>query len=150
MPGRVINSAGLELIKSFESLRLEAYHGAADRPGLFTIGWGHCGDVKPGDRITEHQAEAILSVDLDKFERGVADLTKGITLSDNEFSALVSLSFNIGLGNLASSSLLKYLKAGKPRSEVAAEFLKWRMAGGKVFPGLVRRRAAERSLFLKP
>lgn len=144
---RAVNQETLDLIKSFEGLRLKAYR---DVKGVLTIGYGHTGDVKEGDVVTKHQAEAILQVDLDKFERGVEELTEGVKLSDNEFGALVSLAFNIGLGAFAKSTLLLKLKHGAPRDFCATEFLKWRMAGGKVYPGLVRRRAAERALFLKP
>ena len=139
---RQINPAGLALIKSFEGLRLKAYKCPA---GIMTIGYGHTGDVKKEHVITEHQAEAILSLDLDRFEEGVEKLAPG--LSDNRFSALVSFAFNLGLGALAKSSLLKHVRAGA--MDVAArEFMKWTYASGKVLPGLVRRRAAERALFV--
>lgn len=145
------NSAGVALIKWWESLRLNAYLCPA---GVPTIGYGHTGDVKLGDKITEHQADAILEVDLDKFERGVERLTAGVELNSSEFSALVSFAFNLGLANLERSALLRKLKAGAPRAEVAAEFGKWTKARGPKtkqlveLPGLVKRRAAERDLFL--
>ncbi len=147
------NAAGIALIKAAESLRLKAYLCPA---GVWTIGYGHTGDVKRGDQITEHQADAILSVDLDRFERDVALLTQGITLNENEFSALVSFAFNVGSDidddtkaeGLGDSTLLRKLRAGD-RAGAAAEFLKWTHANGGVMPGLVKRRAAERALFLR-
>lgn len=137
-----INAAGLEILKKFEGLRLDAYRDVA---GVWTIGWGHTGDVKPGMRVTKHQAGAILDVDLDKFERGVGDLVH--VANENQFSALVSLAFNIGLGALGKSTLLKRFNNGEHYA-AGNEFLKWRLSAGKVQPGLVKRRVAERALFL--
>lgn len=139
-----INAGGLDIIKRFEGLKLKAYKCPA---GVWTIGWGHTGDVKPGATITAHQAEAILDADLDRFELGVDKLAPG--LPSNQFSALVSFSFNVGLEALAKSTLLKKLKSGGPLA-AAPEFAKWVRAGGKVLPGLVKRREAERQLFLTP
>lgn len=143
--------AGIALIKRWESLRLRAYKCPR---GIWTIGYGHTGDVKPGDVITSHQAEAILDVDLDKFERGVLQLTQGVQLAQHEFDALVAFAFNVGLGTvkpkptgLAGSALLRKLRQGD-RAGAADEFPKWRKAGGKVLAGLIARRADERALFL--
>jgi lysozyme len=147
------NAAGVELIKSFEKLRLDAYPDPATKGEPYTIGYGHTGDVRLGMRITEHQAEAILDVDLDCFERGIGELTRGVTLNENEFSALVSLAFNIGLANFATSTLLRRLRVGD-KAGAAEQFLVWnkaRVNGVRaVMPGLARRREAERSLFLTP
>lgn len=140
-----LNLAGFELIKSFEGLRLEAYQCQA---GKWTIGYGHTGDVKKGDRITEHQADAILDVDLDRFERGVSTYVK-VPVNENQFSALVSLAFNIGLPAFAESTLLRRLNAGLPL-QAAKEFDKWVYVAGKPNKGLARRRAAERELFARP
>jgi lysozyme len=138
------NQRGIDLIKKYEGLRLKAYLCPAN---VWTIGWGHTGDVKKGDVITEHQAEAILDVDLDKFERGVTDLLKGCIYNQNQFSALVSFAFNLGLGALSKSTLLKLFKAGDAKG-AADEFTKWKYAAGKVLPGLLKRRIEERALFL--
>lgn len=138
------NEAGVDLIKKAEGLRLESYLCPA---GVWTIGYGHTKDVLPASKVTEHQANAILDVDLDKFERRVAQLAPGA--NENEFAAMVSFAFNLGEAALQRSTLLKKFLAGdKPGA--AAEFMKWTYAAGKVLPGLVKRRAAERSLFLKP
>lgn len=140
----ITNAAGRALIKSFESLRLAAYLCPA---GVPTIGWGHTGDVKMGTSITEHQAEAILSVDLDRFERAVTALAP--QANENEFAALVSFAFNCGTNALAVSSLLRYFNQGS-KLAAAQEFGVWVHGGGKVLPGLARRREAERALFLTP
>lgn len=140
---RKVNEKGLSLIKDFEGLRLEAYQCSAS---VWTIGYGHTEGVKSGHRITKEVAEKILMDDLDIFESGVNKATSDLLLSDNEFSALVSLSFNIGLFAFQKSTLLKNLRYGK-KTEAAAEFLKWNKAGGKVSQGLARRRKAEQVLF---
>ena len=142
---RKTNDAGLELIRTSEGLRLNAYRCPA---GVWTIGYGHTGDVKKGDRITEHQANVVLNLDLEHSEGRVAYWVKA-PITDNQFAALVSFTFNLGEGALARSSLLKKVNAGADTA-AAAEFLKWVYATGRVLPGLVRRRAAERRLFLAP
>lgn len=139
-----VNAAGLQLIKRSEGLRLDAYLCPA---GVWTIGYGHTGDVKKGDRITSHQADVLLDHDLDHFERRVEALAPGA--NDNEFSAMVSFAFNLGEAALSRSSLLKKFLAGD-KVGAAAEFMKWKYAAGKVLPGLVLRRSEERNLFLKP
>jgi lysozyme len=143
---RTINKAGLELIKRFEGLRLTAYK---DAIGVWTIGWGHTGsDVTPGLKITTERAEELLRGDLERFEKGVQNLTQGCELTGNEFAALVSLAFNVGLGNFKSSTLLLKLKAGK-YLEASEQFVRWNRAGGKILNGLTKRRLAEKALFLK-
>jgi len=148
---RTTNAAGIALIKEFEGLakqlpdgRIAAY---ADAIGVPTIGYGHTHGVHLGMIISRDEAENLLRQDLATFESGVEKLVK-VSISDNEFAALVAFSFNLGLGNLGSSTLLAKLNAGKPKTEVAAEFLKWTRAGGHVLQGLVRRRQAEQRLFL--
>ena len=148
---RKINEAGRELVKSFEGLRLDSYRCSA---GVATIGWGHTGpDVQIPMTITLEEAETLLSGDLARFERGVEAMLTGYEASDNEFSALVSFAFNVGLANLATSTLLKRHKAGN-RMGAANAFLAWdkarNPATGKLrqLPGLLRRREAERRLYL--
>lgn len=139
----IINDRGRQIIEEAEGLRLEAYRCPA---GVLTIGYGHTGDVREGDRITKHQAEVILEFDLTKYEQAVTKLARGAT--GPQFSAMVSLAFNIGISALEKSTLLKEFNAGRPLN-AAAEFGRWIYAGGKVMPGLVKRRAAERALFLE-
>jgi len=126
-----------------EGLRLEAYRCPA---GKWTIGYGHTGDVQQHHRITRHQAEEIFEYDLSRFEEGVAKLAPKAT--GPQLSACVSLAYNIGLSRFEKSTLLKELNAGRV-ANAAAEFMKWTHAAGKVMPGLVKRRAAERALFLE-
>ena len=140
-----INDAGLQIIKDSEGLRLTGYTCPA---GVATIGWGHTGaDVNVGARITEAQAEAMLKQDLAKFERGVLLYLDGAPTSENQFSAFVSLAFNIGLGAFMKSSALRHHKAGH-RGMAANSILLWVRGGGKALPGLVKRRARERKLYL--
>lgn len=141
---RNINNAGIKLIKSFEGLELKAYRDAVN---ILTIGYGHTGsDVHEGQVITEQEAEELMKKDLERFEKGVSELIK-VTISDNEFAALVSFSYNLGLGNLKQSTLLNCLNKLN-RQDAAQEFLRWNKAGGKVLAGLTRRREAERQLFI--
>ncbi|TKC86027.1 lysozyme [Trinickia terrae] len=140
------NQAGLNLIKQFEGLRLIAY---ADVVGVLTIGYGHTGpDVKPGLIITQSQADQHLSDDLARFESGVGALVK-VPLNANQFSALVSFSYNLGLGNLGSSTLLRLLNQ-RDYPGAALQFPRWDRAGGRELAGLLRRRQAEQALFEAP
>ena len=137
---------GIDLIKQFEGLRLTAYQ---DMVGVWTIGYGHTGpDVKPGLTITQQQAEQLLINDLVQFERRVNDLVT-VQINQNQFDALVSFSYNLGVGALQKSTLLRLLNAGSYKP-AADEFPRWNRAGGNVAAGLTRRRYAERQLFLTP
>lgn len=143
-----INAAGLALIKEFEGLRTTAYK---DPVGIWTIGYGHTSMAGPptvyeGMTITAAEAEDILQQDLDLFERGVSNALT-ITTSDNQFSAMVSFSFNVGLTAYRNSTLLKKHNAGD-FAGAADEFLRWVWADGQILPGLERRRRAERALYL--
>ncbi|CAJ6884797.1 glycoside hydrolase [Burkholderia pseudomallei] len=152
----VYSKSGLQLTEQFEGCRLTAYQ---DSVGVWTIGYGHTGsDVYKGLTITQEQAEAFLMKDIAKaaaavnrlvtLDRAGAPDTDGLPdLTQEEFDALVDFTFNLGAGNLASSTLLKKLNAGDIEG-AAAEFPKWVHAGGKVLAGLVKRRDAERALFL--
>lgn len=135
---------GVDLIRHFEGLSLKAYK---DSVGVVTIGYGSTGpQVQMGQTITESQAETLLLKDLSRFEKGVADLVK-VPLNQNQFDALVSFSFNLGLGNLKSSTLLRKLNS-MDYAGAANEFERWNRAGNKVLAGLTRRRLAEKELFL--
>ena len=143
----VINAAGLKLIKEFEGLRLDAYICPA---GVCTIGYGSTGEhVYPGQRITEPEAEELLRKDLWRFEDCVSAQVS-VSLTDNEYAALVSFTFNCGCGAFQGSTLLRRLNAGEPKPRVFSEELpKWVRGGGQVLPGLVRRREAEIALALR-
>lgn len=142
-----IGQEGLELIKSFEGLRLRTYKCSS---GVDTIGYGHTGpDVKPGMVITEEEAEDLLRKDVASFEQCINTFTS-VKINQNEFDALVSFAFNCGCTAYKDSTLLRLLNQGAPRTEVAEQFLRWvKGAGGETVPGLVRRREAEKKLFLK-
>lgn len=145
MRRRRINRAGLDLIKRFEGLRLEAYVCPA---GVLTIGWGHTGpDVRPEMVCTRQKADALLHKDLERFETGVAEALK-VRVTDNQYAALVSLAFNIGLGAFGRSTLLRKVNEEDPTA--ADEFQRWNKAKGKTLPGLTKRRAAEAALFELP
>lgn len=140
------SNKGVELIKQFEGLRLKAYK---DQKGVWTIGYGHTGGVKSGDVITEQEAEKLLENDLKTAENAVNE--QNLSLSQNQFDALVSFVFNVGTGNFRSSTLLKKAKANPDDPTIRNEFLKWNKAriNGTLKPltGLTRRRAAEADLY---
>jgi lysozyme len=142
MNHRRIGPKGLALIKSSEGLRLKAYLCPA---GVPTIGYGSTGShVTMGKTITHAEADALLRKDLERFEHGVSEMAGEMT--PGQFSALVSFAFNLGLGALEDSTLLKLHKAGDFVG-AAAQFARWNKAAGKVLPGLVKRRAAEAALY---
>lgn len=133
---------GLDLIKSFEGLRLSAYKCPAD---VWTIGYGTTAGVEPGQTITKERAEELLRDDVARFEAQVLRVIK-VPLTQGQFDALVSFTYNLGAGNLANSTLARLLNAGDYLG-AAAQFDRWNKAGGKVLNGLVARRAAERAMF---
>ena len=137
------NEKGVRLIKSFEGLRLSAYQ---DAVGIWTIGYGTTSNVYPGMAITQARAEELLRNDLKRFEAAVNQFVE-VPLNADQFSALVAIAYNIGENAFASSTLLKKLNKND-YAGAAEEFLKWVYAGGRVLAGLVRRRNAERALFL--
>lgn len=149
---REINDAGINLIKSFESLRLAPY---LDIVGVATIGYGATyyedkTKVSLNDSpIAEDRAIELLKNTLSEHEKYVENYVTA-AINNNEFAALVSFCFNVGPGQLHGSTLLTMLNAGQDRVAVADQFLRWNKAGGKELPGLTRRRQAERSLFLHP
>jgi lysozyme len=156
-----ISEAGIQLIKSFEGCHNQPYKCPAD---LWTIGYGRVlypdqARLKTGERNkyplrTEHnrtfsgdEIDALLEADLQRFSDGVLRLCPAAADSQCHLDAITSLAFNIGLGNLQSSTLrMKYNRSDYDGA--ADEFLKWRKANGVVLRGLERRREAERALFL--
>ena len=142
MNSLTIGEKGLELIKSFEGLRLRAYLCPAK---VWTIGYGHTGDVRGGQVITQSQADDLLKQDLRRFEIAVRKLVK-VPLTQNQFDALVSFAYNVGEAALSRSTLLRKLNAGD-LAGTKLEFAKWNKGGGKVLAGLTRRRADEANLF---
>ena len=147
---RPIPPAALDLIRGCESCCLNAYR---DPVGIWTIGYGHTGTVDchpigPGRRITPPMAEARLAADAGAAAASILDASH-VVLTDGEFGALISFAFNLGFPTLRKSTLWKKLQAGD-RAGAAAQFSRWVSAGRplKVLTGLVKRRAAERDLFL--
>lgn len=135
---------GLSLIKSFEGLRLESYLCPAK---VWTIGYGHTSGVKHGQTITEEQAEQFLKDDLLTFEKAV--LAHNLKLSQNQFDALVSFTYNVGGGNLNKSTLLRKVKENSKDASIRNEFMKWNKANGKALAGLTRRRKGEADLYFE-
>jgi lysozyme len=147
---------GKEFIKDYEGLRLKAYRCAA---GVLTIGYGHTGGVKKGQEITEHQADVLLNYDLERFEDAVNAAVaqrEFLRVTQREFDALVSFTFNVGIGDpdsnppepgLLTSTLLRKFLEGD-RQGAADQFLRWNKVKGKVNKGLTRRREMERLVFL--
>lgn len=130
---------GIDLIKSFEGCKLTAYQ---DTVHVWTIGYGHTGGVKSGQKITKAQAEDFLKADLAKFEKAVNALK--MDFNQNQFDALVSFAYNCGTGNL--NKLCK----GRTKAEIGSKMLLYNKAGGKVLAGLTRRRNAENKLYNTP
>lgn len=128
-------------LKEFEGLRFVAYKPTkAER--WYTIGYGHsAGDVKAGMRITEGKAEELLKRDLFFVEKFVNGIPKVQT--QGQFDALVSFAYNVGVGNLKKSTLLKKIMHDAPTAEIQREFMKWVYSGGKQLTGLVKRRRWE-------
>jgi len=137
-----ISQDGIDLIKHFEGCELEAYRCSGNVP---TIGYGHTSDVSDGDSCTLQEAEELLTIDLEEFERYV-DKYVEVALEQHQFDALVSWTFNLGPSNLKSSTLLRVLN-DDDYDGVPQQIKRWNKAGGKVLDGLVRRREAEARMF---
>lgn len=141
----------LDTIQQFEGLKLTAYQ---DSVGIWTIGFGNIfnldtgNPIKEGDKISLETAERWLKIEVDNLQ---AKMRKVITvpLNDNQWTALISLVYNIGFGAFKRSTLLRLLNAGASKEEVAKQILRWNKAGGKEIKGLTNRREAESNLFLK-
>ncbi len=164
---RRINQAGLDLIKEFEGYHRGVFQSGSqkgqfvpdgnvtayfDPVGVATIGFGNIDSVKPSDVdikvITLQEAEDLLRRDLATAEDAVSELIT-VPLDDNQFAALVSFTFNLGAGTLEDSTLRKLLNSGDYQG-AADQILRFVFGGGEALPGLVRRRTAERKLFLSP
>ena len=144
-----LSKTGLDLIKRFESFRAAPYLCSA---GVPTIGYGTTVypngiKVKLSDqKITQQLAESFLQRHVNAIEKDVSKLVK-VTLTQNQFDALVSFAYNVGIGAFGDSTLLKQLNAGDI-DNASKQFERWNKAGGKVSNGLTRRRNAEKALFL--
>jgi lysozyme len=143
------SDSGIELIKHFEGLRLSAYLCSGGKP---TIGYGSTfypdrRNVNLGDVITQQEANELYIETLSQFERDVSELLDGIPINQNQFDALVSFAFNLGIASLAQSTLLNKVKSNHNDTAIAIEFDKWVFAGGQRINGLVIRRKKEAELY---
>ena len=145
-----ISNKGLELIKQFEGLSLNPYLDVVKIP---TIGWGNTyyqdgKKVTLGDKpITENEATELLSYVANRdFGEKILQLVK-VPLNQNQFDALVSICYNIGMGNFSKSTLLKKINQGDFKG-ASLEFERWNKSGGVVLAGLVKRRLKEKALFI--
>lgn len=147
MTARTVSPNGVALTKQFEGCDLDVYPDPATRAEPYTCGYGHTGpDVKKGARVTQAQADAWLAADLAK-AAAVVNASVTVPLTQNQFDALTDFVFNVGAGNFRASTLLRLLNKSD-YAGAADQFPRWGLAAGKVMPGLVRRRNAERALFL--
>lgn len=137
------SSKGVSLIKSFEGCRLKAYKCPA---GVWTIGYGHTAGVKEGDTITQEQADDYLRNDLEKYEKAVQNYDGIYHFNQNQFDALVSFTYNCGVGNLKNLTQ----SGRRTLAQISVKLLLYNKAGGVVLRGLQRRRTAEKDLFDTP
>jgi lysozyme len=141
-----VSSIGRALTMQFEGCDLDSYPDPGTRAAPYTCGYGHTGpDVKKGMHITQSQADAWLAADLAK-AAAVVNASVSVPLTQNQFDALTDFVFNVGAGNFRASTLLRLLNKSD-YAGAADQFPRWGIAAGKVMPGLVRRRNAERALF---
>ena len=134
----------LEKLMEMEGCRLEAYKDAA---GVPTIGYGHTKNVRMGDRITQYWAKEMLREDIEEAEWLVKEL--GVARTEGQLDALVSFAFNLGIGRLKRSTLLKTIRNGGSKAQITKEFKRWVYADGKQLPGLVKRREWEARRFFE-
>ena len=139
----VTSKKGIDLIKMFEGCRLEAYKCPA---GVWTIGYGTTKNVKQGMKISLDEANKLLLDDIKPLEITLNAL--GINFTQNQFDALISWLYNLGVGSFKTSTLRKKLLAGENDDEITEQIIKWVNAGGKPLLGLKKRRVEEANLFL--
>lgn len=137
---------GRDFIKQFESLKLQAYK-PVETEKYYTIGYGHYGaDVKKDMTITKERAEEMFLEDLQPYEREINKM--GINFTQGQFDALVSWTYNLGVGNLISSTMYKKIMAKAQDEEITDQMIKWVNSDGKPLNGLKKRRVAEANMFL--
>jgi len=134
----------LEKLMEMEGCRLEAYKDAA---GVPTIGYGHTKNVRMGDRITQYWAKEMLREDIEEAEWQVKELN--VARTEGQLDALVSFAFNLGIGRLTRSTLLKTIRNGGSKAQITKEFKRWVYADGKKLKGLERRREWEAKRFFE-
>jgi len=146
-----VNAEGYALLKKFEGCRLKAYLCPA---GVWTIGFGNTfyedgTKVKEGDVITQQRADELAKFIVEQFATSIRAMIKQ-PLNENQFSACVSLAYNIGTGGFKKSSVLRKLNVNPTDPTIADSFRLWNKGGGVILKGLVRRREAEIALYFKP
>ena len=147
-----ISKTGIQLVKDFEGLRLNAYKCSA---GVPTIGYGSTfypdkSNVKMGDVLRDkEEAEILLINTLEDYDIYVSKYTKSVKLTQHQFDALVCFAFNVGLGNLSKSTLLKKVLSNPNDPTIPSEFAKWNRGGGVVLQGVGKRRKKEGELYFK-
>ena len=134
----------LDKLMEMEGCRLEAYEDAA---GVPTIGYGHTKGVRMGDKISAYWAKELLREDIEEVEWQVKELK--VARTEGQLDALVSFAFNVGIGRLMRSALLKAIRNGGSKAAITREFKRWVFAGGKKMPGLVKRREWEAKRFFE-
>ena len=134
----------IEKLMEMEGCRLEAYEDAA---GVPTIGYGHTKGVRMGDKISAYWAKELLREDIEEVEWQVKELK--VARTEGQLDALVSFAFNVGIGRLMRSALLKAIRNGGSKAAITREFKRWVFAGGKKMPGLVKRREWEAKRFFE-
>jgi len=145
--GRVVSKKGLDLIKQSEGCKLTAYPDPATGGDPWTIGYGATGTgIRKGVVWTQVQADQRFAADVQRFADGVSSLLGAAPTTQGQFDAMVSLAFNVGLGNFRESTLLRLHKEGD-YAGAANQFARWNKAAGKVMAGLTRRREAEAALY---
>lgn len=132
----------IEAIKGFEGFRAEAYKCPA---GVWTIGYGHTGGVKKGQRVSPARAEELLLADLRSAEESVSRL--GVASTQGQFDALVDITYNCG--DMSKSTLVRKIREGAGKDEITKEFMRWVHSDGKVLPGLMKRRAWDAERFFQ-
>lgn len=140
------------IIKQFEGCRLKAYQ---DSVSVWTIGYGtimypNGTRVKEGDKCTQDEAETFLKYEVILKSQSVNGFTSNYNLTQNQFDALVSFAYNLGVGALQKSTLLKKIKINPNDPAIEAEFMRWINAGGKPLTGLKKRRQQESDLYFTP
>lgn len=132
----------IEAIKGFEGFRAEAYKCPA---GVWTIGYGHTGGVKKGQRVSPARAEELLRQDLRSAEESVSRL--GVAKTQGQYDAMVDITFNCG--DMSKSTLVRKIREGAGKDEITKEFMRWVHSDGKVLPGLMKRRAWDAERFFQ-
>lgn len=139
-----LSSTGLDLIKSRTGLNLKA---CQDTPGIWFIGYGHYGDVHEGMEITEAEAQAKLEYEIGRYEKLLAE-TLQVSVSQGQWDALILLVFDKGIARIRGSSLVRFVNAGE-FDKAAAEFSRWIEVAGRPNMHMIKRREAERRLFMQ-